>query len=141
VASCNQRWVDPIGPPWRLCWNLKINILAHHMQCPKAMVKYKTCSQQFAWHLTCLKSQPISHQTSLKISQCQLVVPTIFNYMRLISGTHRFSGQPCKLMIRKKFLNFILYFKQENVTVHDAFVWNWPTYALCGDVFFHCVVH
>jgi hypothetical protein len=44
-------------------------------------------------------------------------------------------------MIKKHFLNFILYLKQENVTIHDAFVWNWPTYALCGDVVFHCVVH
>ncbi len=34
------------------------------------------------------------------------------------------------------FLNFILHLKHDNVTMHDAFMWNWSKASVCNDALF-----
>jgi len=41
-----------------------------------------------------------------------------------------------KLSHKQHFLNFILYMKHDNVTMYDAFMWDWSKFALCDDAIF-----
>jgi hypothetical protein len=54
-----------------------------------------------------------------------LMLPIIINHVKLTKEVCRFYGQPCKLTLEQCLLNFILYFKHDNVTIHGTFMWNW----------------
>jgi hypothetical protein len=65
-----------------------------------------------------------------------LVVPNIINHARLTEEVCNLFGWPCKLTLKQCLLNFLLYFKHDNVTIHDAFMWNWSKISICDDVIF-----
>jgi hypothetical protein len=45
-------------------------------------------------------------------------------------------GKPSKLGHEQRFLCLILFMKHNNVTIYDAFMWNWAKSSLCNDVIF-----
>jgi hypothetical protein len=52
-------------------------------------------------------------------------------------------GRPSKLGLGQRFLCFILFMKIDNISIYDAFMWNWPKSSLCDDVIFitSCINH
>jgi len=63
-----------------------------------------------------------------------LVVLIIINHGRSIEEVHRLFGQ--LLTLKQCILNFILYFKHVNATMHDTFMWNWSKTFVCDDSLF-----
>jgi hypothetical protein len=52
-------------------------------------------------------------------------------------------GRLSKLGPKQQLLCFILFKKHDNVTIYDAFMWNWAKSSLCDDVIFiaSCINH
>jgi hypothetical protein len=52
-------------------------------------------------------------------------------------------GRPSRLGLKQRFLCFILFMKHNNITIYDAFIWNWAKSSLCDDVIFiaSCINH
>jgi len=52
-------------------------------------------------------------------------------------------GRPSRLGLKQQFLCFILFMKHNNITIYDAFIWNWAKSSLCDDVIFiaSCINH
>jgi hypothetical protein len=52
-------------------------------------------------------------------------------------------GMPSKLTPEQCLFNFILYMKHDNITMYDAFMWNWSKFALFNDALFiaSCINH
>jgi hypothetical protein len=45
-------------------------------------------------------------------------------------------GRPSRLVLKQWFLCFMLFMKHTNITIYDAFMWNWAKSSLCEDVIF-----
>jgi hypothetical protein len=65
-----------------------------------------------------------------------VVVPNIINHARSTKEVGKLFGQPCKLTPKQCLLNFILYFKHDNVTMQDTFMWNWFKTSICDEALF-----
>ncbi len=52
-------------------------------------------------------------------------------------------GRPSRLGPKQQFLCFILFMKHNNITIYDAFMWNWAESSFCDDVIFiaSCINH
>jgi hypothetical protein len=52
-------------------------------------------------------------------------------------------GRPSKLGLEQRLLCFILFMKHDNISIYDAFMWNWAKSSLCDDVIFitSCINH
>ncbi len=52
-------------------------------------------------------------------------------------------GKPSKLELEQQLLCFMLFIKHNNITIYDAFMWNWAKSSLCDDVIFitSCINH
>jgi hypothetical protein len=52
-------------------------------------------------------------------------------------------GRPSKLGLEQQLSCFILFMKHNNVTIYDAFMWNWAKLSLCDDVILiaSCINH
>lgn len=64
------------------------------------------------------------------------MVSTIINHAKSTSEVHRLSGRPCRWIPKQRLSNFILHLKHDNVTMHDAFMWNWSKASICDDALF-----
>jgi len=65
-----------------------------------------------------------------------VVVPNIINHARSTKEVGKLFGQPSKLTPKQCLLNFILYFKHDNVTMQDTFMWNWFKTSICDAALF-----
>jgi hypothetical protein len=67
----------------------------------------------------------LMNSTLAKFEELVTMLPIIINHVKSTKEVCRFYGQPCKLTLEQCPLNFILYFKHDNVTIHGTVMWNW----------------
>jgi hypothetical protein len=65
-----------------------------------------------------------------------IMAPTIISHAQFTGETPIVSRRPSKLSLEQQFLNFVFFFKHDNVTTYDFFMWNWAKSSMCTDVFF-----
>jgi hypothetical protein len=65
-----------------------------------------------------------------------LVCPTLVANARTTGEAHLKQGRPFKLRPEQRLLNFILYMRHDNITIYDAYMWNWCRSSVCDDTIF-----